>query len=76
MPPANDGTFVLDYSLTVSGLIKGTNYAFRIESSDASGNTAVGGTLTGFVSKPGVATKFFQLPGGVGSFFTNLQPDS
>ncbi|MGA1200098.1 MAG: fibronectin type III domain-containing protein, partial [Candidatus Latescibacterota bacterium] len=74
--PASDGNFNRDHSLTVSGLTKGTNYAFRIESSDASGNTVVAGTLTGFASKPGVVTKLIQPPGGGGSFFTNLQPDS
>ena len=76
LAPVSDGGFKRDHSITATGLVKGTNYDFRIESSDATGNTVVSGALMGFVAKPGVVTKLVQPVGGGSSFFTNLQPDT
>ncbi|MCZ6633391.1 MAG: tandem-95 repeat protein [bacterium] len=75
-PPVTSPLLVTSHNVAVTGLTKGTRYFFRIESADGSGNTVVAGTLQGFVAKPGVVTKLVQPPGGDGSFFTALQPDT
>ena len=76
LPAVHGSSRSTHHNITVTGLQPGVGYAYRAVATDGAGNQTVAGTLTNFVSKPGVATKYVQPPGGGGSFVTALQPDT
>ena len=63
------------HDITVTGLVAGTAYRYRVVVTDGAGNQTVDGILTGFITKPGVVTKF-QPPGGGGAFTTATEADT
>lgn len=69
-----DNTLVQEHTLTITNLKPGTEYFFRVWSSDAAGNTVVG-TDPSLRSKPAQGLAL-QPPGGDGSFVTSTTKDT
>ncbi|MDP6037100.1 MAG: hypothetical protein QGG64_00965, partial [Candidatus Latescibacteria bacterium] len=75
LPPVFSRKTQTRHNITVTGLVAGTAYRYRVVVTDGAGNQTVDGILTGFITKPGVVTKF-QPPGGGGAFTTSTEADT